>query len=317
MDALLYWLARSLLGFLQLWPLGWVARIGRGCGALAFWLDARHRRVAIGNVTRCFGDRLEPKEVRALVRENFKRLGENYASAVKTSAMTDAELGAHLEWIGLERVSELSVGTRAPWVCQSGAGSCVVAIGHFGNFELYARPPAGIGKIRIAATYRGLRQPGLDRLMQSLRNRAKCLFFERRRDAAALKRSMAGGGLCLGLLADQHAGDNGLWLPFLGSDCSTSAAPALLAQRYGCPLFTAVCYRVGSARWRVEMGPEIPTMTAEGKRREPAEIMREVNSAFEAAIARDPANWFWVHKRWKPRSPRSLRKNAFSDALVS
>jgi lauroyl/myristoyl acyltransferase len=28
--------------------------------------------------------------------------------------------------------------------------------------------------------------------------------------------------------------------------------------------------------------------------------MGDVNRAFEAAVRRDPANWFWVHKRWKP-----------------
>ena len=27
--------------------------------------------------------------------------------------------------------------------------------------------------------------------------------------------------------------------------------------------------------------------------------MGEVNRAFEIAVRRDPANWFWVHKRWK------------------
>jgi KDO2-lipid IV(A) lauroyltransferase len=27
--------------------------------------------------------------------------------------------------------------------------------------------------------------------------------------------------------------------------------------------------------------------------------MRDVNLAFEAAVRRDPANWFWVHNRWK------------------
>jgi KDO2-lipid IV(A) lauroyltransferase len=28
--------------------------------------------------------------------------------------------------------------------------------------------------------------------------------------------------------------------------------------------------------------------------------MLDVNRAFEAAVRRDPANWFWVHNRWKP-----------------
>jgi KDO2-lipid IV(A) lauroyltransferase len=28
--------------------------------------------------------------------------------------------------------------------------------------------------------------------------------------------------------------------------------------------------------------------------------MLDVNRAFEDAVRRDPANWFWVHNRWKP-----------------
>jgi KDO2-lipid IV(A) lauroyltransferase len=31
--------------------------------------------------------------------------------------------------------------------------------------------------------------------------------------------------------------------------------------------------------------------------------MREVNRSFEKAVRRDPANWFWVHRRWKLKNP--------------
>jgi KDO2-lipid IV(A) lauroyltransferase len=31
-----------------------------------------------------------------------------------------------------------------------------------------------------------------------------------------------------------------------------------------------------------------------------------VNRAYEKAIRRDPANWFWVHDRWKVRRLRRL-----------
>ena len=46
--------------------------------------------------------------------------------------------------------------------------------------------------------------------------------------------------------------------------------------------------------------PEIPTRETGGPRPVHA-IMRDVNRAFEAAVRRDPANWFWVHDRWKDR----------------
>ena len=41
--------------------------------------------------------------------------------------------------------------------------------------------------------------------------------------------------------------------------------------------------------------------------------MRDVNAAFEAAIRRDPANWFWVHNRWKHNGPIAAVKSAVTE----
>ena len=45
-----------------------------------------------------------------------------------------------------------------------------MAIGHFGNFELYARFGDVNQAYQCATTYRGLRQPSLNQLLQSLRH---------------------------------------------------------------------------------------------------------------------------------------------------
>jgi lauroyl/myristoyl acyltransferase len=37
----------------------------------------------------------------------------------------------------------------------------------------------------------------------------------------------------------------------------------------------------------------------------PTDKAYNVNRAFEAAVQRDPATWFWVHNRWKPGRPDS------------
>src|SRR6185503_20992737 len=157
--------------------------------------------------------------------------------------------------------------------------------------------------IRCATTYRGLRQPSLNRLMQSMREKSGCIFFERRTDAAALRAWMTSTGNLLGLLADQHAGAGGVRIPFFGRECSATASPAVFALRYDCPLRTAICYRAGLAKWRIELGDEISTRE-NGKARDVTAITRDVNDAFEAANRRDPANWFWVHNRWKPDNPK-------------
>jgi KDO2-lipid IV(A) lauroyltransferase len=120
----------------------------------------------------------------------------------------------------------------------------------------------------------------------------------------------------LGLLADQSAGTHGLRLPFFGHDCSTSAAPAVFALRYNCALCVGVCYRVGLARWRIEASEEIPTHL-DGHARPTEAIMRDVNKVFEAAVRRDPANWFWVHNRWKQFKAQSVKSPAHSSQSVS
>src|SRR4051812_10078197 len=95
MEPLLYILARVVLSFLQSLPLTWVAHLGRFCGGLVYWVDARHRRVAIRNLTMCFGREKSRAEIRALARENFRRIGENFGCAAKTAAMSFEELRPH------------------------------------------------------------------------------------------------------------------------------------------------------------------------------------------------------------------------------
>lgn len=297
-DALIYRLARGVVTLLQQLPLGCIARLGRALGALTFWLDARHRRVALKNLTMCFGSEKPPAEIHALAKENFKRIGENFASAAKAAAMTPGQMRQHFVFTGAKKI--------LPHETNAGPQSRVVAIGHFGNFELYARFCHFVPGFQCATTYRGLRQPALNRLMQELRGISGCRFFERRSESAALKAAMTETGLLLGLLADQHGGANGVRGNFLGHGCSTSAAPAVFALRYNCPLHTAICYRTGLARWEIEVGDEIPTRE-NGQPRTIAEIMRDVNAAFETAIRRDPANWFWVHNRWKLLAQESAR----------
>ena len=55
MDTLIYWPVRALVALIQALPLTLVARLGRAVGGLAYRLDARHRRVALKNLTMCFG----------------------------------------------------------------------------------------------------------------------------------------------------------------------------------------------------------------------------------------------------------------------
>jgi KDO2-lipid IV(A) lauroyltransferase len=287
MDPLIYAIARALIGIIQWLSLPAAARLGRTLGGLAFYAIPRYRRVAIENLMLCFGREKSPAEIRELARENFRRIGENYVCAIKTAGMSAADLKPHIEFAGIDRLPP-PTGQALPNV--------VIAIGHFGNFELYARFHDVRPDYQCATTYRALKQPALNRLMQTLRRRSGCLYFERRADGPLLRSTLGQGGIILGLLADQSS--QGLHAPFLGRDCNTGLAPAILALRYHTELYTAFCFRIAPAKWRLEVAQKIETH-ASGHPRPSEDIMREVNRSFEEAVRRDPANWFWVHRRWK------------------
>ena len=288
MNTILYWLGRALVACVQALPLPVVARVGRACGWLAFILAARYRRVALNNLTMCFGSEKSTEEIRALAKDNFRRIGENYASAIKTAGMTADELKAHVEFINLEHFPRKNDDMPLPNV--------VAAIGHFGNFELYARIHDVRPEYQVATTYRALKQPAMNRLMQELRDNGCCRYFERRTEGEKLRELMRHGGNILGLLADQSS--LGLRAPFLGHDCNTGLAPAVLALRYQAVLLPGICYRVAPAKWCIELGEKIATHE-NGEPRTSEAIMRDVNRALETAVRLDPANWFWVHRRWK------------------
>lgn len=288
MNNIIYRLGRAVIVFIQCLPLRLVARLGRLGGGMIFYLDARHRQVAVNNLTLCFGREKSPSEILALARENFRRIGENYASAVKTAGMTFAQLRPHLEFDGFDKLPRRKAEGPSP--------SIVAAVGHFGNFELYARIQDVRPDLQAATTYRALKQPGMNRLMQSLRGMNGCRFFERRTEGGGLRELMSRGSAIVGLLVDQSS--VGLRAPFLGHDCHTNLAAAVLALRYDSELFPIICHRTGLAQWRLAVGERIHTHI-EGIARSSRDIMGDVNLALEAAVQHDPANWFWVHRRWK------------------
>ncbi len=283
------WFLCALLGLIRCLPLVTVVRLGRLLGGLACRVDHRHRRVAEENLAQAFPD-WKPTEVKAMALENFRRIGEAYASAIRTPGMDPKELLARIEFVGVEDL------------LRSGADQLVVATGHFGGFDLLAHVQKHWPGWNITTTYRAQRFVPLERALQRLRTLTGVQFLERHNATLAISELFKRNKSVLALFSDQHGGGKGLWLPFLGRHCSCSPAPAVIALRYKALLTMAICYRTDLARWRIEVGPVIPTHDEHGQERSVESITHDLQRQYELAVRRDPANWFWVHRRWKPPS---------------
>ena len=295
MNSFLYLVGSLVVTFIRFLPLKLICFIGRQIGFIFYYIDSRHRKVAVNNLTNSLGYSRSKHEIISLAKENFRRLGESYLASLNTAFVPPNKLSRFLSIKGFERINF------------SGSNcSYMLAMGHFGNFELYPKAGLFTPEFEVGTTYRGFNQVWVEKLVKWIRNKSQCHYFDRRFDGKKLLEFMKRPNTITGLLADQNAGRAGIELPFFGLPCSTNPAPAIFALRYNLNLHGCFCRRLGLGRWEIELGPEISTRH-KGQARSVKDIMTDINSMYEEYINEDPANWFWVHNRWK-RPERAKKK---------
>ncbi|MGI8891037.1 MAG: glycosyltransferase family 9 protein, partial [Chthoniobacterales bacterium] len=290
-DSCVYFCYRAALALIIALPLRIVFSLGNALGFVGWMLFSSYRHLARRNVEIAFGAEKPQKEKKQIVRRHFQQLGANLLSGMKLNAMP---LEAVAELVATEGTEEIHRHLRA-------GRPVVVALSHLGNWELFAQiVPHYFGYTRLSTVYQKLGNRRLDQFVRQQRARFGVELFDRSEGFQEAIRLLRGGGI-IGILSDQHAGDHGLWTPFFGRLSSTSPLPALLCKRTGAALVAASICTEGPGRWRMTFTPtfdhpgdSVPALTA------------RTNEVIAGEIRRSPADWFWVHNRWKTPRPNWL-----------
>jgi KDO2-lipid IV(A) lauroyltransferase len=261
-------------------------RWGRRLGAAAWRVSRRDRRRAIDHLGIAFPE-LDDAGREKLARESFLHLGTTLGEALYLLHHDAAEVARRVHVDGWEHVEQ----ARA-------AGKPVLIItGHCGNWELLAATINGRG-LGMAVVARQLDEPELDKLLVGLRARFGTPTIARGTPGAAraLLRALRGGG-ALGMLIDQDTKVDGVWVPFLGRPAFTPVGAADLALRFGCAAIPAFIERLedGSHGARFAAPLELPL--------DPAQATAAMTRPIEAQIRRVPAQWVWLHRRWRRQPP--------------
>lgn len=191
----------------------------------------------------------------------------------------------------------------------------VLVSGHYGNFELtsYIIGLLGFPSFSIA---RRLDNPYLDRYVNLFRSANGQFILPKDGSAAQVDAVLRSGGT-IALLGDQSAGTKGCWVDFLGRPASCHKAVALFTLVSGAPLLVCFGRRVGGPL-QFEMGVESVADPQQGG----AELAgvkpltRWYNAALERIILAEPAQYWWLHRRWKG-DPNARRRNSASKRTSS
>jgi heptosyltransferase-2 len=290
-DFSVYLLYRAGSALLTALPLSAVFRLGQAIGFCAWLFLPKYRGLALHNAAIAFGEEKSPSELRGMVRRHFQRLGANLLSSVKVALMPLDEVERRIK---IENVDAIHRQLRA-------GHPVVLILSHLGNWELIAQIlPKFIGYVRNSTIYQRLGNRLIDEQVRKLRGRAGVEMFDRKEGFQKAIELLRGGG-AIGILSDQHAGDQGLWVPFFNRLASTSPLPALLAKRAGAALIGVAVYTERAAHWRIVVEPAL-----DARNDSVESLTAKANKIIAEQIRRAPEDWFWVHNRWKTPRPNFL-----------
>jgi lipopolysaccharide heptosyltransferase II len=290
-DFCFYVLYRAGSALIAALPLPLLFRVGQFAGFGAWLILPHYRRLSLRNLSIALAPEKTPTELRRLVRQHFQQLGANILCSVKLGAMPVDQIEQRVEIENIDLIHQYLRHGRP----------VVLLLSHLGNWELCAQLlPKFIGYVRNSTIYQRLGNRRIDEHVRRLRARTGVEMFDRKEGFQKAIDLLRGGG-AIGILCDQHAGDQGLWVPFFGKLASTSPLPALLAKRTNAALIGIAFYTSGLARWRVVIGPSLET---KGKSLEA--LTAQANEVVAGQIRLAPADWFWVHNRWKTPRPNFL-----------
>lgn len=271
----------------------WSARLlcwlGAALGRLALLLRVR-RRVVLENLARAFPARGAGERL-ALAREVYTGFGRTLGELLAARSLSDEALGRLVTFDGWERYER----AVAP-----GCGA-VVAIAHFGNWELLARACSRRG-VRLSVIGRRLRGRWNQWLLRARAEAGTRSLPDRGASADAL--ALLRRGEVLAVAVDQNMlPKRGIFVDFFGTPACTTPAAAVYALRAGVPLLAAFPVRQPDGRHVVKvLGPFEAPPGARGHEAVRA-LTQAVTAAVEEVVRAHPAQWYWLHRRWKTRPP--------------
>jgi len=280
---------RLLLGFLWLFqwlPLALQAALGNALGRVAFHVVGSRRRVALRNLELCFPE-LDAAKRAALARAHFRWLGRSllergllwYASPARLRRLIHVEGDVHLA----ERSDKPVMWLAPHFMALDVAGASVLLFQKRKGISIYQRQS----------------NPVLDRALRRGRLRlGNAEIFARDDAGRALFRAIRRGDAFFNLPDMDFGTRDAAFVPFFGVEAATLLAPSRMARALDMIVQPVVAEILPAGRgYRVRFGAPWTDFPSDDAVADSARMNRWIESEIRA----NPAQYLWVHRRFKTR----------------
>ena len=276
-----YGSARLLGAVLKILPLKVMYLIIELLGLITFYVFRIRRNVTMANLRNALGDEYGEKELIKIARKAYVNIGKTFIEVLVISRFAG-------NLIDIVDLTDSYILKRNLEKC---CGIIIVSC-HFGSWELNGASLASYG---IPLTVVGKRQsnPYVDRLINRTREKLGIKMISHGASikyiVKALRKKEA-----VGLISDQDAGRDGVFVDFFGREASTPRGAAQLAIKYNVPIVVVMTLRTGNGTYK-SIIKEIESSDDDSVE----SLTQRYTKVMEDIIRQYPEQYFWMHRRWK------------------
>ncbi|MBT8603696.1 lipid A biosynthesis acyltransferase [Polynucleobacter paneuropaeus] len=282
-------LALNLLRLFAFLPYQLTIRIGYGLGWLAAHIPNERAKVVKTNLRLCFPN-LSESEIDAMALEHWKLFGRSVLERSRIWLGSDRQI---TDIVSIE--SEITLGDRKPRLLINPH-----FVGLEGGFMALSALASKHDWPRGAGLYQNMKNPFFNQKMIEWRNRFGGKSIERQSRLRDLIREIQTGNFIF-IAPDIDLGPkDSVFVPFFGIPTNTITSVSRLAKLSGaevCLMTTTLNPDRNS--YTCHIGAALPNFPSDDVEKDTARLNRYI----EELVRERPAEYYWVHKRFKHRPP--------------
>lgn len=268
-------------GFMRMLPFRAVSRIGACAVGLIGPLTSK-KHIAETGLRTAFPDKSDA-EIQRLMRAQWDNLGRTFAEFPLTHRLRPFDKNSR---ITIQGIAHFEANRPA-----------IIVGGHFANWEVMATVLTQSDHT-VHITYRKINNPLIDARVRSQREAYGTKFLVKKSTHAGGRELFEAlkAGESVALLNDQKF-NTGLEVPFFGEPAMTAQGAVRLALKTGRPLLPMAVTR-DKSRFTVTFYPPLDLAKTGDRDADVLAGVTQVTQFIEDRVRENPAQWFWVHRRW-------------------
>jgi KDO2-lipid IV(A) lauroyltransferase len=292
-DFVQYISLKTLVAVIRLIPLHIGVLVLKSLAYLFYLFDKKQRKIAYENLRNAYGDELSDIQMRKIIRSNYLHFALVWLDFVKLPRIVNTS-----NWQNYFQVEGLEFARKA---LKEGKGIIFVT-GHVGNwevlgcaFDFFFHPLHSIAK--------HLKNPFVDRFLTRLREegRQKIIFTE---DASREIIRVLRNNKLLGILVDQNARENNIFVDFFGQKAATTRSVATISLKMGAPIIMSFLRRTDKKyKFKITLSKPIQIERTGNLEKDILSLTQRYTTIIESRIREHPHEWLWMHRRWKTKPP--------------